>query len=119
MRKVAVFRGVWSDESKKYELVHRFDGFFHGFGVDSMEVQGGNLQYTTAIVEDPSGNVELVTLPHIRFLEPLPEKPVKESTTRVENLETRMTRLEEALQELKEETRERLSDHETRLNEIR
>ena len=44
-----------------------FEGYFHQFGVDYDEVDGGPGMFTTAIVEDMDGNVHSVEAHLIAF----------------------------------------------------
>lgn len=52
----------WKDGTKSEAL-------FHQFGLDFMELNDGNVNYTVAIVESPDGTVGPVNLEYIRFLD--------------------------------------------------
>ena len=63
MRKVMVME--WKDGA----LVDKGEAIFHQFGCDFMEMNDGNVNYSTAIVECPDGTVENVPARNIRFLD--------------------------------------------------
>lgn len=48
------------------------EALFHGFGSDYEESDAGFGNFSTAIVEWPTGQVEMVRADKIRFLEPTP-----------------------------------------------
>lgn len=63
MRKVMVMEwkdGAWVDKG---------EAIFHQFGCDFMEMNDGNVNYSTAIIEWPDGTVENVPARNIRFLD--------------------------------------------------
>ena len=44
-------------------------GYFHKWGIDSEEVEGGALNYTMGIVELPNGEIVTVTPENIKFID--------------------------------------------------
>lgn len=63
MRKVMV-RG-WKDG----EWADKGEAIFHQFGCDFMQMNDGNVNYSTAIVEWPDGTIENCSLHSVRFLD--------------------------------------------------
>ena len=52
------------------EKVCRGNFVFHGFGVHYEEFEAGPGNFTTAIIEDKSGQLDFVEVSLVRFLEP-------------------------------------------------
>lgn len=63
MRKTMVME--WKDG----KMSDKGEAVFHQFGCDFMEMNDGNVNYSTAIVEWPDGAVENVPVQYIRFLD--------------------------------------------------
>ncbi|MCP4539847.1 MAG: hypothetical protein GY832_22130 [Chloroflexi bacterium] len=63
LRRVQIFEGNWSSAKLKGEA------WFHGFGVDFEECNGGVGAYTVAIIEGDNGQVGYVPSCNIRFLD--------------------------------------------------
>lgn len=68
MRKVMVMEWKFGDGIKPF-LADKGEAVFHEFGCDFMEMNDGNVNYSTAIVEWPDGTVENVPARNIRFLD--------------------------------------------------
>lgn len=66
-------RKVMVREWKDGELADKGEAIFHQFGCDFMEMNDGNVNYSTAIVEWPDGTVENVPARNIRFLDAVAE----------------------------------------------
>jgi hypothetical protein len=63
MRKAMVMEwkdGKWTDKG---------EAIFHQFGCDFMQMNDGNVNYSTAIVELPDGTIENCSLHSVRFLD--------------------------------------------------
>jgi len=67
LRKVVVSRNV-QQEDKKWKLEEVGEASFHCFGVGYEEFETGAGNYSTAIVEWPTGVVESVPVDHVRFV---------------------------------------------------
>ncbi len=59
----------------KYVLEPKGVALFHQFGVGYEEFESGPGNYTTAVVEWPDGQVENVTVEHIKFVSTAPATP--------------------------------------------
>lgn len=62
-------RGISGRSISNWEEVG--EAVFHGFGVDFEESSTGFGNYSTAIVEWPTGQVEMVRADKIRFIDPI------------------------------------------------
>ena len=86
MRKVTVFKQEIPPRTRPGErivpkLVERGWAWFHGFGIDFEELNGGVANYTTAVVEFPDGTIESIPLPLAKFQEPVIEQEIRVYTT--------------------------------------
>ena len=70
MRKVIVSEMRNEPGSLKWKLADKGEAIFHSFGVNYQEFESGPGNYTVAIVEWPSGQIELVCADRIRFVTP-------------------------------------------------
>ena len=82
MRKVTVFSREIPPQTRPGErivpkLVERGWAWFHDFGIDFEELNGGVANYTTAVVEFPDGTIENISLPLVKFQEPFIEQQIK------------------------------------------
>jgi len=67
LRKVVLYKYERVKFSNRYEKVPDGHGLFHGFGVDYEELENGVGNYTTAIVEIPSGEIKNVPVELVIF----------------------------------------------------
>ena len=71
MRRVELYTFRARTTGLGVEQTKRGEGWFHGFGVDFEEFDGGPGNYTVAIVERDDGTIESVPLNFVRFLDPV------------------------------------------------
>jgi hypothetical protein len=71
LRKVMVSKWNKATDSVRSAWEEVGEAFFHGFGSDYEESSEGFGNFSTAIVEWPTGQIEMVRADKIRFLHPI------------------------------------------------
>lgn len=56
--------------TREWKMVEKGEALFHSFGADFEEFENGPGNFSAAIVEWPSGQIELVRADRIRFVTP-------------------------------------------------
>lgn len=73
MRLAKAWENIYRKEIRKHVRHNYPKVMFHVFGVDSVELDTGGLNFSIAIIELPDGSICSVPCENVTFLEPLPE----------------------------------------------
>lgn len=73
MRKVKYFKTEYNRENKAWDSIELGEAFFHQFGVSYEEFETGAGNFSTAIIELPSGEIINIPVTLVKFIEPSKE----------------------------------------------
>jgi hypothetical protein len=77
IRKVKIIKRQYMASTGKVDKVITGFGYFHGFGCNYEEFDGGPGNYTTGIIEFPDGSMRNMPLQEFEFVSPISDEIVE------------------------------------------